>query len=120
MDTRRRILSLAMIGLGIAGLLFSRHHVGTGEAFLRAYGANITFSFAAFFLIALFGKTWSALRRDGVVALVAFLGVGGQEMAQLVGLYPGVYDPRDLLFDALGVAAGWGISAVARRWCAAP
>lgn len=45
-----------------------------------------------------------------VTALVALLGVWGQELLQALGVYPGVFDPRDLLYDAIGVLAAWAVS----------
>jgi hypothetical protein len=104
-----------MIALGIAGLLLSRHLEGPGEAFLRAHGANVSFSFAAFFLVSFFGRTWPPLRRGAVSAGVAYAGVAGQEIAQAFGIYPGVFDPLDLLFDAAGVGIAWLIAALAAR-----
>lgn len=100
-ETKRRDLSLALLGAGL--LVLCRHHEGWGSAFAHAHGANVAFSFAAFFLVRLFRLPLPG-GASGTAALTLLL-VWAQEGAQALGLYPGVFDPWDLLYDAVGVCA---------------
>jgi hypothetical protein len=102
-----------MVGVGVAGLLASRHLEGPAKEFLRAHGANVSFSFGAVFLISLFRFPLPALNRPVAWAALAFVGVSAQEIAQGLGLYPGCFDPWDFLYNAIGAAAGL---AVALAW----
>lgn len=109
MTTSRKRFALVMIAVGIAGLLASRHFDGPGKEFLRAHGANLTFSFAAVSLISLFRFPSARWDRPVVWASIALVGVSAQEAAQGIGLYPGVFDPLDLLWNTVGVAVGCGV-----------
>ena len=96
---RERSRNVILVLIGIGGLLAS-HHVRLD--FAHAHGANVSASFATFFLVRLFG-----IRPPAVTALLAFAIVAAQEFAQMLGLYPGWFDWWDLLFDAAGVALAW-------------
>ena len=94
-----RARNVVLILVGVGGLLAS-HHVDL--EFARAHGANVSFSFATFFLVRFLG-----VRRSAVTAACAFAIVAAQEFAQMLGLYPGWFDWWDLLFDAAGVGLAW-------------
>lgn len=98
---------VACVLLSVTLLLFARRYDGPGSTFLRQHGANLSFSFGAFYILRLLriprsGRAW-------ITALVALAGVWSQELLQAAGVYPGVFDPLDLLYDAGGVVLGWGV-----------
>ena len=98
-----RDVALVLISVGL--LLFARHHDGPGAAFLREHGANVSFSFGAFYLLRLAhvppsGRAW-------ITALVALACVWLQELLQALGIYPGTFDAMDIVYDACGVGAAW-------------
>jgi len=99
-----RILCIAT---GVGGLLFSRHYSGFGADFLHAHGANISFSFAAYFLLRFFNLP--PKRNRFSAAAYAIAGVSAQEGAQAVGLYPGIFDGLDFLFNAAGISLALGL-----------
>ena len=96
---RERTRNVVLVLIGVGGLLASHH---ANLEFAHAHGANVSVSFAAFFLIRLFG-----VRSPAVTAACAFAVVAAQEFAQRLGLYPGWFDWWDLLFDAAGVGLAW-------------
>ena len=106
---QERTRNVVLIGVGVAGLLLSRHATGPLADFAQRHGANLSFSFAAFFLVRFFPLPGN--RRSWVTALYTLAGVWAQELAQHLGLYAGTFDPRDFLFDALGVLIAWGVHA---------
>lgn len=95
------------ISIGVGGLLFSRHYAGPGADFLHAYGANLSFSFAAYFLLRFFNLPPRDSRFSA--AGLALAGVSAQEAAQGLWHYPGVFDALDFLFNAAGVALALGL-----------
>jgi glycopeptide antibiotics resistance protein len=95
----QKLIYLALILLGIAGAIFSQYYSGFGAVILENYGANFFFPFAIYFIIRNF-----PLERS-TVALIALGGVLLQEIAQLLGLYAGIFDYKDLLVDIAGVLA---------------
>jgi hypothetical protein len=101
------------IGVGIGGLLFSRHYSGAGADLLHAYGANVSFSFAAYFMLRFFNLP----PRDNRIATAAyaFLAVSAQEIGQAWRLYPGVFDALDFLLNALGICLALGVDMVRLR-----
>ena len=101
------------IGLGIAGLLLSRHYSGPGADYFHSYGANLTFSFASYFLLRLLDLPPKGNRY--AAAAYSLLGVSLQEIAQALGFYPGVFDPLDFLFNAAGVSLALGLATTRQR-----
>jgi hypothetical protein len=96
---------------GVVGLLLSRHAIGPFTDLAHRHGANLSFSFAAFFLLRMFplpGNTHS-----WATALYTLAALSAQELAQRLGLHPGTFDPRDFLFDAIGVLVAWAVHQVA-------
>lgn len=102
---RERNRNVVLILVGVAGLLASHHATGAWAPFAHAHGANLTFSFAAFFLVRFLQLPGNS--NAAVTAAYTFAGVAVQEFAQALGLYPGWFDPYDLLFDAIGVTLAW-------------
>lgn len=99
----QKLIHLALILLGIAGAIFSQYYSGFGGVILQNYGANFFFPFAIYFIIRNF-----PLERS-TVALIALGGVLLQEIGQLLGLYAGIFDYKDLLVDLGGVLVAMAI-----------
>lgn len=104
---RQKARTFPCIAAGVAGLLISRHYSGPGSAILHSHGANVAFSFGAYFIL----KLWKLPlgERRPAIAGYAFAGVSAQEAAQGLSLYPGVFDPLDLLANAADVAFAWAV-----------
>ena len=101
MDKSGKKYSILFILIGTCGLLFSRHYSGPMEEFFHCYGANITFSFGAYYIIKLF--RFPLADNIYINALYTLTGLSIQETAQHYGLYPGTFDPQDLVFNTAGV-----------------
>ena len=104
---QQKTRNLICIAAGVAGLLISRHYSGPGAILLHSHGANVTFSFGAYFIL----KLWQIplLERRPALAVYTFLGVSAQEVTQALSLYPGTYDVLDFPANAAGIAAAWVI-----------
>ncbi len=96
-------IHLVLISIGLAGALFSQYYAGFGAEILQNYGANFFFPFAIYFVIRKFPLQIST------VALIAAGGVCFQELAQLWGLYSGIFDYKDLIIDLAGVGIALAI-----------
>jgi|GEM_PF-6833318 len=99
----QKLIHLALILLAVAGAIFSQYYSGFGGDILENYGANFCFPFAMYFIIRSF-----PLERS-IVALIALGGVLLQEVGQLLGLYAGIFDYKDLLVDLAGVLAAMAV-----------
>ncbi|MBU0692150.1 hypothetical protein KKC97_06675 [bacterium] len=97
MKLRRVILAL----IGTALLVGLNHYTGTGREFAHSYGSNISFSFAAYFLLQLSRLPISENRVW--VFILAFVLVSLSEFAQLYGFYSGIFDVWDFLFNGIGI-----------------
>jgi len=104
-----KLRNLAGVALGVLGLLLCRHYTGPGAALLHAHGANLTFSFGAFYILKL--TRLPRVERGRVCAAYALTGVCAQEIAQGLSLYPGVFDPLDFVANAAGIALAWTLAA---------
>lgn len=54
MYINKKVRNLFYVGIGVAELLFSRHYSGPIKDYFHSYGANISFSYAAYFLLKFF------------------------------------------------------------------
>jgi len=113
MDISGKTRNLLYMGIGIGGLLFSRYYSGPMEGFTHSYGANVTFSFFAYFLLKFFRLPLSDNKYMN--AAYALLCVSAQEVTQRVGLYPGTYDSLDFLFNAAGIGLALGVDILRSR-----
>jgi len=113
MSTGDKVRDVLLVGVGIAGLLFSRFYAGEQQDLFHSFGANVAFSFGAYF----FMKFFRLPPRNIPYASAAYtlLGVSAQEIAQATGLYPGWYDPLDFLFNGLGIALALGVDLLSAR-----
>lgn len=106
MDTRGKIRNILYIAIGTGGLLFSRHYSGPMGDFFHCHGANVSISFALYYL----SKSFRLPLNDNKLmnAAYAMVVVSAQEAPQGIGLYPGAYDPLDFLADAAGIGFALG------------
>ncbi|MCF8335673.1 MAG: hypothetical protein K9H65_03630 [Bacteroidales bacterium] len=93
----QKLIHLVLILLGLAGAIFSQYYSGFGAEIMQNYGANFFFPFAIYFIIRKFPL------QIYTVTLIAIGGVCLQELAQLWGLYSGIFDYKDLIVDLAGV-----------------
>lgn len=113
MDTKEKIHNLFYIIIGVGGLLFSRHYLGPLEEFFHNYGANIAFSFGAYFLIKFLKLPFREYKY--ITAIYTFGGVSIQEIAQSIELYPGTYDPLDFLANTAGIVIALCVDILSSR-----
>ncbi|MBT4496158.1 MAG: hypothetical protein HOC74_00465 [Gemmatimonadetes bacterium] len=115
MTGNQKTRCLIGVAIGVAGLLFSRHYSGSGAELIHSHGANVTFSFGAYYMLRLCRLPRIEIRR--VNAAYALFGVSAQEAAQALGLYPGTFDPIDFAANTAGIAIAWAVDAwVSKRF----
>jgi len=96
--------NVLFILLGVTGLLGVQFYRGPFEILIHSHGANLTFSFGAYFLLKFLKLPLND--QKVITGAYTFLGVSAQEVAQGVGRYPGIFDPLDFLANALGICLG--------------
>lgn len=101
-----------MVLVGVAGLLLKRWLSGSIGGIAYSYLGNVSASFGVYFLVSLGAR--QRLRRIAIAA-IALLVVEIFELADGFGIMANVYDPMDLLANALGVALACGVDAVSSR-----
>lgn len=103
----------AFIVLGIIVLLFKRHYNGPLAELVYNQGSNFSVSFAVYF-IGLMGFSFSP--RPRLLAVVgALLAVESFELLNGFGVMTNVYDPWDLLANALGIGLALGVDLMLDR-----
>lgn len=110
--TRRQIRDVLLILVGVAVLLGKRWLSESLGKLIFSYLGNASVSFAAYFWVSLAAR--ERLRR-GALALLALLLVETFELTDGFGVMSNVYDPFDLLANALGVALAWCIDGASSR-----
>lgn len=87
--------------IGVAALVMKPHYSGPRVDMVQSYGGNASASFAVYFLF----RIVASERRIGrlLTAGAAFLVVALFEVTNGFGVMTNVYDPVDLVADALGV-----------------
>jgi hypothetical protein len=103
--------NVVFVLVGVAALVMNKQYSGPLVDIVQSYGGNVTASFAVYFLIRIMATGW----RNGrlLSAGVAFLVVALFEVTNGFGVMTNVYDPADLLADALGVGLALVVDAVA-------
>lgn len=109
----RVALRLALVLLGVAGLLTKRRYAGPLQDLVLSYGGNVSVSFAVFFLLG--ASSLGARLGPARTAGAALLAVEAFELADGFGVMRNTYDPLDLVANAVGVAAAWALDATFRR-----
>jgi hypothetical protein len=112
MNALQQGFSLLMVLLGVVGLLL-KHWLSEyiGE-FAYSYIGNFTVSFAVYFLVSFAAR--QRLNRV-MIALIALLAVESFELADGFGIMTNVYDPLDLLANALGVLLAYFVDIASTR-----
>lgn len=106
----RKLRNILLILAGALPLVLLKYYSGPFQQWLHSYGKNVTVSFSLYFLL-------QFLRLPGIHKRLANGGyalfcVFAEELAERASLYPGVFDPFDFLYDAIGVAAAMAIDAI--------
>ncbi len=100
MNTRLRIRNVAMVLVGVAGLLSKSWFRNSIGSLAHAYLGNVAASFAVFFLVSL--AALSKLHRIWIAA-VALAIVEAFELTNGFGVMSNVYDPFDYLVNCMGI-----------------
>ena len=87
--------------LGAGGLLAKGSYAGPWREFVHSYGGNLSVSFALYF--AAINATERCRRPRLVAALAVLAAVTSFELTDGFGVMANVYDPGDLLANAVGV-----------------
>lgn len=103
----RALLRVALVLLGVAGLLAKRHYAGPFQDLVFSYGGNVVVSFAVYFLVGV--SSFGARLGPACSAGVALLTVEAFEITDGFGVMSNTYDPLDLVANAAGVAAAWAL-----------
>lgn len=103
MHHANRVRNLILMGISVVAILFVSFYSGTFSHFVQSYGANASFGFGMYFLLQFFKIP--GIERMPTNAVYALVFTGAQEIAQFVGLNPGVFDPWDFLGNAIGIGA---------------
>jgi hypothetical protein len=102
-----KIRNLVFILLGILVLLFKQYYSGPLAELVYNYGSNFSVSFALYFIGLLGFRSFPHARLSA--ALGAGLAVETFELTNGFGVMSNVYDPWDLLANALGIALALGV-----------
>lgn len=111
MITTPKARNVLFVLLGAAALVMKRHYSGPFVDVVRSYGGNVSASFAVYFLIGIVASVWRSDRL--LTAGAAFLVVALFEVTNGFGAMTNVYDPADLVGNALGVALAWAVDTLA-------
>jgi hypothetical protein len=109
----RRVFGVAMVFVGVCGLLVKPHYRGAAETLVHSYLGNVSASFAVFFIVGM--PPPMACRPSWVAGVVALLVVQGFEVTDGFGLMSNTYDPWDLVANLVGVALAWAVDSCRRR-----
>lgn len=107
MKPEHRIRSIVLMAISVVGILLVSFYSGTFSLFVQGYGANLFFGFGMYFLLQLFKIP--DIHRPTTNAVYAVVFSGAQEMAQFIGLSPGVFDPWDFLANGGGILLAMGV-----------
>jgi hypothetical protein len=110
---RDRVLRVALVLAGAAGLLLLGRYAGPGQVLVRSYAGNLCVSFALYFVATFlpwpgrFGRLLSA--GLALAAVELFEATGG------FGVAANTYDPLDFAANAVGVGLALGLDALVRK-----
>jgi hypothetical protein len=108
MTEKKRVRRCVLFVLaGVAVLVLKSHYRGPLAAVVHDYGGNVSASFAVYFLAVM-----EAFRRGKgrwLAAASALLVVELFEIADGFGIMTNVYDPVDLLANAIGIGLAFAV-----------
>ena len=104
---KRPIWAVGMVLVGVALLVLKRHYHGPLAALVQSYLGNVSASFAVYF-IASFAASHFPLPRL-MAALAALAAVEFFELLDGFGVMSNIYDPWDLVANAVGIGVAFGI-----------
>jgi len=111
MRLSRRVRNLAFVLLGVVGLVLKGRYSGPFREVVLSYGGNLTASFAVYFIVRQVSTprplTWVPS------AIIALLVVQLFELTNGFGVMTNVYDPLDLVANAIAVALAVAVDALA-------
>ena len=100
-STKRHV---ALVILAAGALLLKRSYHGPWAGLVHDYGGNLVASFAVYFVGTI--ATERFRRTEAAAALFALLVVESFELTNGFGVMTNVYDPVDLVANAVGVGLG--------------
>ena len=106
MKPEHRVRIIVLMAISVVGILLVSFYSGTFSLFVQGYGANVFFGFGMYLLVQLFKIP--DIERTTTNAVYAMVFTGAQEMAQFVGLSPGVFDPMGFPREWSRVLSGDG------------
>ncbi len=111
---------VALVVVAAGAFVLKRAYHGPWAALVRDYGGNLTVSFAVYFVAAIAAA--SVRLPKAAAAVGALLIVESFELTSGFGIMANVYDPMDLVVNAVGVGVGMLVDHGLSRWakpCAA-
>ena len=109
---------VAMVLLGVGGLLARGRFEGAGGEWVHSYGGNVAVSWAVFFVCA--AAEWGGRWGRWVAAGVALAAVELFEATDGFGVMANTYDGWDFVANAVGVGLAAGadgvVAGIAARW----
>ena len=105
-----KLRNVAFILLGVRPHMLSGSYSGPHARWVHSYASNISISFALFFLLQF--VRLPGIRNPFACAGYALIILFVEEFAERLPGYPGVFDPWDLLYDAIGVAVALGLDKI--------
>jgi hypothetical protein len=108
MKPAHRVRIIVLMAISVVGILLVSFYSGRFSLFVQAFGANAFFGFGMYFLVQLFKIP--DIERTTTNAVYALVFTGAQEMAQFVGVSPGVFDPWDFVANGFGILLAMGVN----------
>jgi hypothetical protein len=113
MESKSRTRHTIFVLLGILVLILKNQYSGPYAEFFYNYGSNFSVSFAIYFIGMLGFRSFQQTRLiSGIGALLA---VELFELLDGFGVMENVYDPWDLLANALGIGLAVGVDLLTDR-----
>jgi len=109
-DTRKRNVFLVLLAVGL--FLLKSQYAGPFEVLIHSYAGNILVSFALYFNFLNLRIPQRSKRL--LTALMVLLCVESFELFDGFGLMANIYDPFDLLANAIGVGCAYGVDRMSR------
>lgn len=108
----KRVHYVLFVLLGVAGLLAKSWLSSDVPEFVFSYTGNLAVSFSIYFIVRL--ATEGRLHKLLSAAVAMFI-VGAFEITDGFGVMANVYDPIDLLADALGIMIAVSVDVITDR-----